>query len=254
MGIHVRARRVAHHRRRAGHRQPGCHPVSCAKVNTTRRLLAVLLALLPWGAALAHPHGTMQCSMAVGFESGRPALLSGRLLMDAAHSREMLAMLRDPATGQLDALRQQRFLFSLKMQLARSNWLLGAQARGIAAALSPAQEPVLVLTDDGRVGVDVSLRLELPPDVPGNESADLAKNTDGYGTTTAANANWQFFCADPTYYWVTEFAAPATPLTVTGCAAPVQSMAVAVATGPRAGSVHVEMRCALLMPILYPSP
>ena len=55
-------------------------------------------------------------------------------------------MLRDPATGQLDAQRQQRFMFSLKMQLARSNWLLGAQADGIAAEFRLAREPVLVLT------------------------------------------------------------------------------------------------------------
>ena len=71
-------------------------------------LLTLVLALMPSGQALAHPHGTMQCSMAVIFESGRPTLLSGRLLMDAAHSKEMQAMLRDPATGQLDAQRQQQ--------------------------------------------------------------------------------------------------------------------------------------------------
>ena len=192
----------------------------------TLRLLTALLAhaaLMPWGAALAHPHGTMHCSLAASFEAGRPALLSGRLLMDAAHSKEMQAMLRDPATGQLDAHRQQRFMFSLKMQLARSNWLLGAQSGGVVAQLSPAGEPVLVLAEDGRVGVDVVLRMEpanMPPD-----------------------ATWQFICADPALYWVTEFAMPSVPLAVTGCAAPVQSAAVAVATGARAGSVQVEMRC-----------
>lgn len=207
-------------------------------MTTARFLLAVLLTLLPCGAALAHPHGTMQCSIGVGFEAGRPALLSGRLLMDAAHSKEMQAMLRDPATGQLDALRQQRFMFSLKMQLARSNWLLGAQANGVVAQLSPAREPVLVLAEDGRVGVDVALRIEpatddATADGPVDRSANLPRD-----------ANWQFFCADPTLYWVTEFATPAVPLAVTGCPAPVQSMAMTVATGARAGSVQVEMRCA----------
>ena len=214
-------------------------------------LLLLLLALLPWGAALAHPHGTMQCSLRVGFEAGRPALLSGRLLMDAAHSKEMQAMLRDPVSGQVDALRQQRFLFSLKMQLARSNWLLGAQAGGVVAQLSPAQEPVLVLADDGRVGVDVALRIEpisttadTTADTPADTAADTVAVTSANRATTAdSNANWQFFCADPTYYWVTEFATPAAPLAVSGCASPVQSMAVAVATGPRAGSVEVGLRC-----------
>ena len=221
-------------------------------MTTIRRSLAVLftllLALLPWGAALAHPHGTMQCSLAVGFEAGRPTTLSGRLLMDAAHSKEMQAMLRDPATGQLDAQRQQRFMFSLKMQLARSNWLLGAQADGEAAQLSPAREPVLVLADDGRVGVEVALRIEpaidlrpeaspgISADAPANPPANLRVNLSG-------DATWQFFCADPTFYWVTEFAKPSAPLAVSGCAVPVQAMAVAVATGARAGSVQVEMRC-----------
>ncbi len=192
------------------------------------RRLALLLALLPWGpAVLAHPHGTMQCSLAVGFEGGRPALLSGRLLMDAAHSKDMQTLLRDPATGLVDAQRQQRFMFSLKMQLARSNWLLGAQLNSVVAQMSPALEPVLVLADDGRVGVDVALRIELatPDGIDGRD------------------APWQFFCADPTYYWVTEFATPSVPLAVTGCAAPLQLTASAVATGARAGSVQVEMRC-----------
>jgi Protein of unknown function (DUF1007) len=201
--------------------------------------LALVAALLPTGAALAHPHGTMQCSLRVGFEGGRPALLSGRLLMDAAHSKEMQAMLRDPATGLVDPQRQQRFMFSLKMQLARSNWLLGAQAQGVVAALLPAGEPVLVLADDGRVGVDVALRIE-----PAEASADLAASAHTKSPATApTSADWQFFCADPTYYWVTEFATPAAPLVVSGCALPVQSMAVAVATGPRAGSVEVGLRC-----------
>ena len=202
-------------------------------MTTARFLLAVLLTLSPCGAALAHPHGTMQCSIGVGFEAGRPALLSGRLLMDAAHSKEMQGMLRDPATGQVDAQRQQRFMFSLKMQLARSNWLLGAEVDGASAQLSPAQEPVLVLADDGRVGVDVALRIE--PAAPDTATASFA--------SAAPNVTWQFFCADPALYWVTEFATPSAPLAVTGCAVPVQDVAVAVGTGARAGSVQVAMRC-----------
>jgi hypothetical protein len=156
--------------------------------------------------------------------------------MDAAHSKEMQAMLRDPATGQVDAQRQQRFMFSLKMQLARSNWLLGAESNGVAAQLAPAQEPVLVLAEDGRVGVDVALRIE-----PAAHHAAAA--TAASFASAAPNVTWQFFCADPTLYWVTEFATPSAPLAVTGCAAPVQDVAVAVGTGARAGSVQVAMRC-----------
>lgn len=218
-------------------------------MKTNHLVAAVLLALLPGGAALAHPHGTMQCSMGVHFEAGRPVSMWGRLLMDAAHSREMQAMLRDPETGQPDAQRQQRFMFSLKMQLARSNWLLGAQAHGVAAQLTPAREPKLVLADDGRVGVDVALWIEPAAQAPAANSADVPTDVpaDGKADGTVglpADATWQFSCADPTRYWVTEFATPAAPLATTGCAAPAQSLAVAVATGARAGSVQVEMRCA----------
>jgi hypothetical protein len=217
---------------------------------TLPRLLWVLLALMPWGAALAHPHGTMQCSLRVAFEAGRPTLLSGRLLMDAAHSKEMQAMLRDPATGLVDAQRQQRFMFSLKIQLARSNWLLGAQAGGVETQLSAAREPVLVLAEDGRVGVDVALRIEPAAAVAADKPLDMAISARAQTSVNAqiqpntnTNGPWQFFCADPTFYWVTEFAAPAAPLAIDGCAAPVHSPAMSVTTGPRAGSVLVEMRC-----------
>ena len=199
--------------------------------------LALGLTCVLCGPALAHPHGVMQCSLAVTFEDGRPTLLSGRLLMDAAHSREMQTMLRDPVTGRLDAQRQQRFMFSLKMQLARSNWLLGAEVEGVVASLAPAGEPMLVLTEDasveGRVGVDVKLRIESAPVMP-----------SGGGADAPSAAAWQFSCADPTFYWVTEFITPSAPLAVVGCATPVHSMPVAVATGARAGSVQVNMRCA----------
>ena len=210
-------------------------------ITISRFLCALLLALGFCSPALAHPHGVMQCSMAVIFEAGRPTLLSGRLLMDAAHSKDMQAMLRDPATGQLDVQRQQRFMFSLKMQLARSNWLLGAQADGVTAEFTLAREPVLVLTEEGsaqgRVGVDIQLQIE-----PLGSSATGGRAAAVPVTLPPAPA-WQFSCGDPTFYWVTEFAVPSVPLAVTGCAEPVLSNVVAAATGARAGSVLVDMRC-----------
>ena len=206
-----------------------------------RVLYVLLLALGLCSPALAHPHGVMQCSMAVIFEGGRPTVLSGSLLMDAAHSKDMQAMLRDPATGQLDGQRQQRFMFSLKMQLARSNWLLGAKEDGVAAEFTLAREPVLVLTEEGsaegRVGVDVQLQIK-----PAGSSATGGRAA-AVPVTLPPMTDWQFSCGDPTFYWVTEFTAPSVPLAVTGCAAPVLSNAVAVATGARAGSVLVDMRC-----------
>ena len=69
--------------------------------------------------------------------------MAGRLLMDHPHSSQALSLLRDPASGQLDAGREQRFLFALKLQMARLGWLLGASAEGQAVNLVEASEPTV---------------------------------------------------------------------------------------------------------------
>ena len=187
-------------------------------------LLAVA-ALAFSEAVFAHPHGTMQCGLSVHFQDGRLHTVAARLLMDQPHSSQALSVLRDPASGQIDSEREQRFLFALKLQMARIGWLLGATADGQAVNLVQASEPTLWLANDGRVGVNVELQVE--PQV-----------------AAAPVGAWKFSCQDPTWYWLSEFMQPESPVVVTGCAQPSVSPAVKVATGPLAGGVHVNVQCA----------
>ena len=177
------------------------------------------------GKVFAHPHGVMQCGLSVHFQDGRPHTVAGRLLMDQTHSSQALALIRDPANGQLDAARQQRFLFVLKLQMARINWLLSAAAQGEALNLVESSEPTLFFASDGRLGVNVNLQVD-------------------HQGATAPDVVWKFSCQDPSWYWVSEFIEPVSPVTVTGCAHPTLAPAVKVATGPMAGSVHVDVQCA----------
>ncbi len=196
-----------------------------------RRTVALALAWatlgLPHGPVQAHPHGVMACSLAVHFENGQPALLAARLLMDEAHSAQALEGVRDPQTGQPEAARLQRMLFLLKTQMARAGWLLSAESGGTPADLEAAAEPRIVVTEQGRMGVDVALRLQtgakepaLPPDAP-----------------------WTFACRDPSLYWTTELAVDSGPGAATGCAKPRWSPVQKRLTGALAGSAQVQLQC-----------
>lgn len=177
------------------------------------------------GAVFAHPHGTMQCGLSVHFQDGRLHTVAARLLMDQPHSSQALSVLRDPVSEQIDSGREQRFLFALKLQMARLGWLLGASADGQTVNLVQASEPTLWLASDGRVGVNVELRVEPQAAAP-------------------SVGAWKFSCQDPTWYWVSEFIQPESPVMVMGCAQPSVSPAVKVATGPLAGGIHVNVQCA----------
>ena len=167
----------------------------------------------------------MQCGLSVHFQDGRPYTVAGRLLMDQTHSSQALALMRDPANGQLDVVRQQRFLFVLKLQMACINWLLSAAVQGQALNLMESSEPTLFFASDGRLGVNVNLQVD-------------------HQGATAPDVVWKFSCQDPSWYWVSEFIEPESPVTVTGCVHPTLTPAVKVATGPLAGSVHVDVQCA----------
>jgi hypothetical protein len=189
------------------------------------RILLVITASVLSSKVFAHPHGAMQCGLSVHFQDGRPHTVAGRLLMDQTHSSQALEVMRDPATGQLDAGRQQRFLFVLKLQMARINWLFSAAAEGQALNLMESSEPTLFFAIDGRLGVNVNLQVD-------------------HQGVTGPDVVWKFSCQDPSWYWVSEFIEPESPVTVTGCAHPTLAPAVKVATGPLAGSVHVDVQCA----------
>jgi ABC-type uncharacterized transport system substrate-binding protein len=191
-----------------------------------RQLVGTALAALAGlhGPALAHPHGVMACALSVHYENDRPVTLAARLVMDEAHSVQALTALRDPQSGQPETQRMQRMLFVLKTQMARANWLLGVESEGKPADFEAVGEPQLVLTDDGRVGVDVALRLQ----------------TDAAGSL---GASWRFTCRDPGLYWTTELANTPASLKASGCARPQWSPALKVATGALAGSVQVDLQC-----------
>jgi ABC-type uncharacterized transport system substrate-binding protein len=185
-------------------------------------LAACVAALVFAQPARAHPHGTVQCGLAVDYKDGQPHRLTGRLLFDPAHSIQASAVLRDPATQKLDDAMQTRFLFGLRQQLARWNWLFGATANGSAADLAELQPPSLWWSSDGRLGITVEMSVT---------------------AAAPAEALWVFSCRDPSLYWVSEFLQPETAITLAGCAQAVMSPAIKVATGPQAGAANVEVRC-----------
>lgn len=186
--------------------------------------VAALVLLLNPEGALAHPHGTVQCGLAADFKDGQPRLLKGRLLFDQAHSTQALAVLRDPATQKLDEGLQVRFLFGLRQQLARWNWLLAATSDGNSADLSEASSPTLWWSPDGRLGLAVEMLVTQKVAAP-------------------LGATWTFSCQDPSRYWISEFLQPESGITLTGCAKPVALPATKVATGPMAGTANADAQC-----------
>ena len=203
------------------------------RVKPSLALVAAALALGLAGPALAHPHGVMQCALSVAYENGQPTSLQARLTLDAPHSEQMTAMLRDPTTGQIDAGRQQRLLFSLKAQLARHNWLLQAQRQEQIADLTQRDEPRLLVAPDGRLAVELAL----------NVAALETKTAQSGAPDGNPSMAWQFSCADPSLYWVAEFESTQDPVKVAGCANARLSASPKVLTGTNAGSARVEVRC-----------
>lgn len=203
------------------------------RVKPSLALVAAAFAVGLAGPARAHPHGTMQCALSVAYENGQPTSLQARLTLDAPHSEQMTAMLRDPATGQIDAGRQQRLLFSLKAQLARHNWLLRAQRQEQIADLTQRDEPRLLLAPDGRLVVELALNVA---------ALETKRGSDGV-PDGAPGVAWQFSCADPSLYWVAEFEPVQDPVKVAGCAKARLSASPKVLTGADAGSARAEVRC-----------
>ena len=186
------------------------------------RLSACMAVLGLALTAQAHPHGTVQCGLAVDYKDGQPHRLTGRLLFDQAHSMQASTVLRDPVTEKLNEGMQTRFLFGLRQQLARWNWLLGAASGGNAADLTELEPPSLWWSSDGRLGINVEMLIT---------------------ATGQSEAAWVFSCRDPSLYWVSEFLQPEVAVTLAGCAQAVTSPSIKVATGPQAGTASVEVRC-----------
>jgi ABC-type uncharacterized transport system substrate-binding protein len=146
---------------------------------------AVLLAAvaLCWPTlALAHPHGSIECKAQVQLEAGRLQSLRGELLLDAWHSQQAIALLRD-ASGQVDAQRLLRFVFALKMQIGRINWLFDVKADGENVAIQPKADPTVDIVNER-----IRISIDYAPD-----------------PAAAAAQRFSLNCNDPTYYYVTAF-------------------------------------------------
>jgi ABC-type uncharacterized transport system substrate-binding protein len=132
--------------------------------------------------AHAHPHGSIECRAQVQLEDGRVQALRGELLLDAWHSQQALALLRD-ASGQVDAQRLQRFVFALKMQLGRLNWLFDLQGDGQNVDIKPKADPTVDIVNER-----IRIAIDYGPDL-----------------NALAAQRYSLHCSDPTYYYVTAF-------------------------------------------------
>lgn len=158
----------------------------CGVANALRVRWAVsVLAALAccWSSlAQAHPHGSIACTAQVQMLAGRVQAVRGQLLLDAWHSQQAIALLRD-SSGAVDPQRLQRFVFALKMQIGRINWLFDVKADGEAVDITPKADPTVEIVDE---------RIRIAIDYQGDAAAPPAQR-------------FSLNCSDPTYYYVTAF-------------------------------------------------
>lgn len=160
-----------------------------------RRTAAWLLAL-GCGAAAAHPHGRLECHVALGWhDDGRLAQVAQRLVLDAASSAVLAERLQP---GAADAPKPVQQFRSLVVGLFRhSGWILDLRpAGGDTPVALDDREAVWSQRPDGRL----ELALQLVPTA-----------------TVPAAAQWSLNCRDPVWYWVAEFPA-AGAVQAAGCA------------------------------------
>jgi ABC-type uncharacterized transport system substrate-binding protein len=154
-----------------------------ASMGPARCAALLAAAALCWPTlALAHPHGSIECKAQVQLEAGRVQSLRGELLLDAWHSRQAITLLRD-ANGQVDAQRLQRFVFALKMQIGRINWLFDVKADGENVDIQPKADPTVDIVNER-----IRIAIDYAPDPAAAPAQRFSLN-----------------CNDPTYYYVTAF-------------------------------------------------
>ncbi len=154
-----------------------------ASMGPARCALRLVAGALCWPTlALAHPHGAIECKAQVQMDAGRLHALRGELLLDAWHSQQAIALLRD-ANGQVDAQRLQRFVFALKMQIGRINWLFDVKADGENVDVRPKADPTVDIVHER-----IRISIDYAPDPVATPARRFNLN-----------------CNDPTYYYVTAF-------------------------------------------------
>ena len=162
-------------------------------------------------AAVAHPHGRLDCQAQVQAHPAGLASIALRLTLDAASSASLLPRLQLSADGPPAASKEARQFGELLAGMFRqSGWLLKLQRLG---ADGQAAGPALDLAD---------------PDL-----AEFGRNSAGQVTVSvrlladppAASAHgWKLACLDPTWYWATGFATAADFTASAPCQATLETM------------------------------
>lgn len=175
------------------------------------RLLAAAGFCGAAAAAVAHPHGRLDCQVQV--DAG-PAGLRGidlRLTLDAASSASLLPRLQLTDGGGPATSKEGRQFGELVAGMFRqSGWMLKLQPLGVdgepagtAVDLADPAPAQFSRTADGLVTVAVRLQPEAP---------------------AAAPHGWALACQDPSWYWATGFAGAAQFSATPGCRADLQAM------------------------------
>ena len=176
------------------------------------RLVATVALGLGWAvAAIAHPHGRLDCQVQVDAGPAGLRAIDLRLTLDAASSASLLPRLQLADDGGPATSKQgQQFGELVAGMFRQSGWMLKLQALGAdgepaGAALDLADPAPAVFhrTADGLVTVAVRLTPEAP----------------------AASAHgWKLACLDPTWYWASGFAGPTQFSTAAPCTAELEPM------------------------------
>ena len=173
--------------------------------------LAAALTLLA-SAAVAHPHGRIDCQAQVEANPAGLAAIALRLTLDGASSASLLPRLQLGEDGQPAASKEARQFGELVAGMFRqSGWMLKLQRLG---ADGQAAGPALDLADPD------------PATFGRNPAGQLTVSVRLLPDTPAASAHgWKLACLDPTWYWATGFATAAEFSASAPCQATLEAMA-----------------------------
>ncbi|MBC7729716.1 MAG: DUF1007 family protein [Microbacteriaceae bacterium] len=173
--------------------------------------LAAALTLLA-SAAVAHPHGRIDCQAQVEANPAGLAAIALRLTLDGASSASLLPRLQLGEDGQPAVSKEARQFGELVAGMFRqSGWMLKLQRLG---ADGQAAGPALDLADPE------------PATFGRNPAGQLTVSVRLLPDTPAASAHgWKLACLDPTWYWATGFATAAEFSASAPCQATLEAMA-----------------------------
>ena len=162
-------------------------------------------------AAVAHPHGRIDCQALVAADPAGLASIAVRLTLDAVSSASLLPRLQLGDDGQPAASKEARQFSELVAGMFRqSGWMLKLQRLGVDGQ---AAGPVLDLADPD------------PAKFGRNPAGQLTVSVRLLAEAPAASAHgWKLACLDPAWYWATGFASAAEFSTSAPCQATLDAM------------------------------